>query len=323
MKKVIFAIGTAVLLITMVATTVQAGDNTATGGGIGIQAVLDYTDTGWGPTYSEASDCDEGWGDDEWEFTNTAFGFLTITVEDCCLVGDYYEIWVDGILIGTTPDPGLYGTTNSVGSATVWLAPGTHTIEIRDALFESLDEEDLEDFCPAGYWVTGEWEPVVEFTKEIKSTTEGGDGDGILETGEKWEWVLRVELTNVSGETIHIGKVHDRVGGDLESGWILYYSPLGPLDVYTRGKTEKVFYDFEGDFDLADGATAYFEIWVSPDKNTGNGNGKNNNFPDGHQEYTSPGEHCLNSGAWFEGWIDDEYIEGSTEPVCVEVEEAD
>jgi hypothetical protein len=183
--------------------------------------------------------------------------------------------------------------------------------------------------CPAGYYITGVWEPVVTFTKEITSTTEGGDMDGRLEPGEKWEWTLHTVLTNVSGETIHIGKVHDRIGGDLESYWIAYTAVLGPLDMYTRGKTDKVFYDFEGDFDLADGGSVFFNIWVSPDINTGKGTANNpcknsnKNPKAGHQEYTSLGEHCLNSGAWFEGWIGDEYIEGSSNPVCVEVLEAD
>jgi hypothetical protein len=158
---------------------------------------------------------------------------------------------------------------------------------------------------------------VIEFTKEISGTIEAGDMDGVLETGETWIWELRVVITNVSGETIHIGKVHDRVGGDLESDWMQYTTVLGPLDMYTRGKTEKVFYDFEGDFDLLDGASVNFKIWVSPDVNTGTGNGKK----PGKQEYTSPGEHCLNSGAWLEGWIGDEYFETSTNPVCVDVVE--
>jgi hypothetical protein len=328
MNKILFAVASAVLLV--MAATAGAEENNL--GGITIQTTFttqttfSYTDENWSDS-SSTSDCSgAGWGDDVWEFTNSAFGFLTVTVGDCCVIGDYYEIWIDGVLKGTTPNPGYPGgSTLSVGSVKVWLAPGTHTIEIRDALDFSL----YPGMCPAGYTVSGEWEAVLEFTKEIDATTEGGDTDGVLETGEKWTWDLLVTITNISGETIHIGKVHDRVGGDLESDWKWYYGPLGPLDRYTRGNTEKVFYDFEGDFDLADGASVYFVIWVSPDENTGKGTGNNsdknsgNNNKDGKQEYTSPGEHCLNSGAWLEAWIDGQYIEANTDPVCVDVVEAD
>lgn len=285
--------------------------------GFSAQAVLEYTDTGW-LDYSATSDCDPadglGWGDDEWEFTNSAFGFLTVTVEDCCIVGDYYEIWVDGMLVGTTPNPGYPGTVYSVGSATVWLAPGVHTIRIRDA----LDFVAYPEMCPAGYTVTGEWEPIVEFAKELTGTTEAGDGDGVLETGEDWHFVMTITLTNVSGETITGINMHDRLGGDLE--WHYYTAVnFGFADVIYKGKTNKVMFNWYNEITLAPGQSATAEIGVSPDINTGTGNGKK----PGKQEYTSPGEHCLNSGAWFEGWIGDTYIEGNTEPVCVEVFEAD
>lgn len=275
-------------------------------------------DDGWGPTSSQTSDCVEGWGDDEWEFTNTAFGYLTVTVADCCVIGDYYEIWVDGVLVGTTPDPGYPGGSSlSVGSVTVWLAPGTHTIEIRDA----LDFITYPTMCPAGYDVTGEWEAIVEFTKELTDEIEAGDGDGdgVLETGEDWMFEMTITLTNVSGEDIEGIRLHDRLGGDLE--WHAVGWNFGSdLDISYKGKTEKVFLDWYDGFTLAHGDSAIITMLVSPDVNTGNGNGKE---AEGNQEFTSSGEHCLNSGAWFEGWIGDEYIEACTNPVCVDVEDAD
>lgn len=163
---------------------------------------------------------------------------------------------------------------------------------------------------------------IVEFTKEIVSTTEGGDMDGVLETGEKWAWELDVLLTNISGETIEVHNMHDRIGGDLEADWTWYDAVLGPIDMYTRGKTEKVFFDFDfigGPVNLADDATIGFGIWVSPDMNPSN----SKKFPGGHQEFTSSGLHCLNSGAWFEGYIGSQYIEATSNPVCVEVFDAD
>jgi hypothetical protein len=58
-------------------------------------------------------------------------------------------------------------------------------------------------------------------------------------------------------------------------------------------------------------------LWVSTDINTGTGNGKK----DGHQEYTSEGTHCLNSGATAKGSV---VLNGlvwevtdTTEEICV------
>lgn len=302
------------------------------------ESLIDHNTTipvtgSWGPTSSVTYDNVNGWGDDDWELTVSAFGFLTVTVEDCCYVGDYYEIWVDGVMIGATPDPGVYGVVPadppylSVGSATVWLAPGVHTIEIRDTIVDNPDfgtvavPGTLFWMIPAGYDVTGVWEPVVEFTKEITSTTEAGDGDGVIETGEDWQWTLEATLTNVSGETIHIDKVHDRLGGDIEWHVIVHDGVMGSLETYTKGKTEKSFLNWYDGFDLADGASVSFSMTISPDMNTGNGNGKNLKFPDGHQEFTSAGEHCLNSGAYFEGYIGDDFIWGDSNSICVDVEE--
>jgi hypothetical protein len=162
---------------------------------------------------------------------------------------------------------------------------------------------------------------LVEFTKEIAATTEDGDMDGVIETGEDWWWTLSVSMKNLSDETLTITKLHDRLGGDLHWHILSYYSFLiGDADLYTRGKTNKWFLNFYDGFTLApDQEEWLFSITVSPDVNTGTGNDKKA----GHQEFTSAGEHCLNSGAWFEGYIGDEYIEATTNPVCVEVFDAD
>ena len=202
-------------------------------------STIPVVDSGWSEQYTQTDNCTTGWARDDWEVTVSAFGYLTVTVRDSFIVGDYFEIWIDGALVGTTPNPGYPGgTTYSVGSATVWLEPGVHTVGIRDA----LDLVTYPTMCPAGYYVTGEWEPVVEFTKEITATTEAGDMDGVLETGEDWQWTLGVTLTNVSGETIHVDKVHDRLGGDIEAHAITWDGIMGSLDTYTKGKTEKRFF---------------------------------------------------------------------------------
>jgi hypothetical protein len=335
MKKV-FTIVMFLVLVLSLAPAVALADDPATQSGEGIvvsAAGAMPLDGSWVvlDEYMDPGDYFSGpW---EWDMPY----LVRFTITDLFVVSDQFKVYDDGMLVATTPakpdwddlgfadpfdsppwtnDPDVALADGRFSSAVLYFGPGEHSITIQDIHIPPLTAGGAP--FPDGT-VAFKAEPLVEFTKEITSTTEGGDMDGVLEPGEKWVWTLHTVLTNISGETIHIGKVHDRIGGDLESDWISYTGVLGPLDMYTRGKTDKVFYDFTGDFDLADGGSVFFNIWVSPDINTGTGNGKKA----GHQEYTSTGEHCLNSGAWFEGWIGDEYIEASTEPVCVEVFEAD
>lgn len=262
---------------------------------------------------------------------------VRFTITDLYVVSDQFEVYDNGALVATTPakpdwdDLGFADPFDSppwtnnadvaladgrFSSAVLYFGPGAHSITIKDIHIPPVTAGGAP--FPDGT-VAFKAEPLVEFTKEITDTGEAGDMDGVLETGEDWFWSMTVTLTNISGETISVTKMHDRLGGDLEchGGW--YYSKMGILDYYTKGKTNKGFFNWYDGFDLADGETVGFGLTVSPDTNTGTGNGKK----PGHQEFTSPGEHCLNSGAWFEGYIGDEYIEASTEPVCVEVFEAD
>ena len=56
-----------------------------------------------------------------------------VTVADCCIIGDYYDVLVDGILIGTTPvvTNGV-STQLSVGTFFDVLAAGGHQIQMHD-----------------------------------------------------------------------------------------------------------------------------------------------------------------------------------------------
>lgn len=150
MSKMVLTVCVAVLLAV---PAVRAGENDP--GLASIEFDYQFTDTGWS-TGTATSDCDDGWGDDTWELTLTYGRELTIHVLDCCIIGDYYEVWVDGALVDTTPAPGYPGgTTHSEGWFTVALAPGVHLIEIRNALFETLGPVDLAIMCPAGVLVEG------------------------------------------------------------------------------------------------------------------------------------------------------------------------
>ncbi len=260
-------------------------------------------------------------GSDPFTFTNT--GLVRVDVTDDLQNGDQFGVYDNSVAIGDTssvavvagseigPEAAFNDVTFSSGSFI--LGPGSHSIEI-EAITNPYNGG-------RGYIRVVQ---LVEFDKEIIGTTEAGDMDGVLETGEDWHWTMKITLKNVSGETITVDKVHDRLGGDIELDAAVTYSALmGSLNQYTKGKTDKVFLNWYDGFSLADGEEVSATITVSPDMNTGHGNGKNLKFPDGHQEFTSPGEHCLNSGAYFEGYIGTEFISASTLPVCVDVLEAD
>lgn len=127
----------------------------------GVLSTIPITDSGWS-TETATSDCTSGQGDDTWELTLTQSRGVTITVDDCCCPGDYYEVRVDGLLIGSTPNLAPpwgcdFSGPNSSGSFTVPLCAGTHTITVRDAGFDghTLEEIEAQQMCPAGFTVTG------------------------------------------------------------------------------------------------------------------------------------------------------------------------
>jgi len=341
MKKV-FTIVMFLVLVLSLAPVVTLADEPATqsGEGIGVSAATAMPlDGSWVvlDEYMDPGDYFSGpW---EWDMPY----LVRFTITDLYVVSDQFEVYDDGMLVATTPampdwddlgfgdpfdsppwtdDADVALADGRFSSAVLYFGPGAHSIEIRDIHIPPLTAGG--DPFPDGT-VAFKAEPLVEFTKEITEANEdatmwtaGGDGDGVLEIGEDWLFVMTVTLTNISGEDITDIRMHDRLGGDLEWHVIGWNIPSG-IDVYTKGKTEKVFINWYDGFTLADGSSVSADITVSPDVNTGTGNGKKA----GHQEYTSTGIHELNSGTWFEGYIGDEYIEASTEPVCVEVFEAD
>ncbi|MFC2068421.1 hypothetical protein ACFLTP_05390 [Chloroflexota bacterium] len=251
-------------------------------------------------------------------FTFTSTGVVRVDVTDDFQKGDQFNVYDNAGFVGTTSLVAVDATSLEVGpevafndatysSGSFILGPGDHSIDI-EVIGASFT-------IGRGYIRVVQ---LVEFTKEIIATTEAGDGDGVVETGEDWQWTMRIELENVSGETITVDKVHDRLGGDIESHDVDFDLAMGALDWYTKGNTDKEFFNWYDGFTLADGEGIWVELIVSPDVNTGHGNGKK---AAGHQEFTSPGVHCLNSGASFEGYIGDDFISASTLPVCVDVEE--
>ena len=116
-------------------------------------------------------------------------------------------------------------------------------------------------------------------------------------------WFLKIEVTNNHDYTIEDVVVKDRLGGEL---MLMDWDPDDgdvPPDIDPRtitqgswgyslhGKTDKVFLEWDVG-DILPYHTATFIIGIGTDIN-----------PGGQQEYTTPGEYYLNSGATVK-WID-------------------
>lgn len=153
-------------------------------------------------------------------------------------------------------------------------------------------------------------EPPIQVEKVIFDSVDVGDGDGYLEVGELWGFILAITVTNNTDLDITDLVVKDRLGGDLGYAG----ADPEPSDMDTKGKTNKVFLEWElGTLPAGDSTTILLMVYT--DTNTGTGNGKKS----GHQEYTSTGEHELNSGANAKGMIGDLQVSNSSDPVTVEV----
>ena len=57
---------------------------------------------------------------------------VDITVRDGFWVSDRYEVWVDGVLIGTTPTVTCGGSVYSQGTFRVTLTQGDHTLQFKN-----------------------------------------------------------------------------------------------------------------------------------------------------------------------------------------------
>jgi hypothetical protein len=66
--------------------------------------------------------------------TTPTSGWLTIDVQDCCLVGDIYGVGLNGDPLGATAIVPLGGPTLSTGSFTEYVGAGTQDITIDDLL---------------------------------------------------------------------------------------------------------------------------------------------------------------------------------------------
>ena len=107
-------------------------------------------------------------------------------------------------------------------------------------------------------------------------------------------WLILIEVANIADDAIEVmgdAVVKDRLGGDLELDDINDVT-AGTVDISKKkGKTQKQFITWEiGDVNDANDAQLVIEI--STDVNPGQ-----SKKTEPKNEYTSPGIHCLNSGA--------------------------
>jgi hypothetical protein len=65
-------------------------------------------------------------------FVLPSAGGVSITVDDCCIVGDVYEVLVDGLSLGWTSPVPLGGPTLSTGTWMLALGAGAHSLDIWD-----------------------------------------------------------------------------------------------------------------------------------------------------------------------------------------------
>src|SRR5689334_22052003 len=70
---------------------------------IATRRTLVLQDSAWA-TNTQSSDCVSGQGDDVWQLTLSRTRELRVTASDISCPGDYFEIFIDGRLTGTTPN---------------------------------------------------------------------------------------------------------------------------------------------------------------------------------------------------------------------------
>lgn len=156
-----------------------------------------------------------------------------------------------------------------------------------------------------------------------------GDGDAVIEVGEKWCFKLRITVTNNTSSTIEDVVVTDMFGAELEMVEVsgdTVPSPdyLGPwpdkmkpvwtnpdpwpdVTILWAGKSRKAHLTWiVGDVEpITVIWPSILTVTVCTDKN-----------PVGEQEYTSPGCYCLNSGATAKGFLDGYQVSAGSGPLC-------
>jgi hypothetical protein len=129
---VALAAAAATLLVSVAAPAAAARSNTRPVARASIASrTIIVGEGGWsGP--AQASDAANGWADQVWRIVVRRPRGIGISVADCCIVGDNFAIYLDGSLVGTTPEQPLDGAVPSTGSVQVNVKAGIHYVRIQD-----------------------------------------------------------------------------------------------------------------------------------------------------------------------------------------------
>lgn len=142
-------------------------------------------------------------------------------------------------------------------------------------------------------------------TKESAPYCHWGTNDAVP-LGMDVAWMIWINVTNSGPNKWTDVVVKDRLGGELEFHYVCYIT-LGSLTYETKGATEKVFLTWTIG-ELPAGGVASVCFMISTDVN-----------PGGQQEYTSPGDYELNSGATLKYKMCGTQYSYSTEPIPITV----
>jgi len=95
-------------------------------------------------------------------FTMLYDGMFDLNVVDCCIVGDVFEVLIDGASQGLTASEPIGGTINSTGDFSLFLTAGSHNFDIWDITISYIGSASpfgggtvTSDYTPAGLSVTG------------------------------------------------------------------------------------------------------------------------------------------------------------------------
>lgn len=174
--------------------TAVAGSNDNTRPSIRTAAVVEVGPSGWSG-YSETSDTVSGWGDEEWRLPLTRAEWVSVSVVDCCRVGDNYAVYIDGGLIGTTPQRALGGDTPSKGTFARYVPAGLHVVTVQDLGGIKYYNEGVTSMIPAGY------EVVISRTAPAQATaTTAGSRVTVAASRDGWGARVRVTVQDTSDD---------------------------------------------------------------------------------------------------------------------------
>lgn len=101
--------------------------------------------------------------EDVYAFSLAQKSIVTILVDDCCIVGDRYNVYVDDELIGVTSQVACDGGVLSSGTFTIELDAGDHTLQFADTCSPCFTGSPpcYEGWLPAGFYFSYTTETVI------------------------------------------------------------------------------------------------------------------------------------------------------------------